>query len=991
MGSTYRCLMIGWVQPVILLVGVAFAAWLIERLHVVRTGGLFNVWKVLVVYAVLLILWQIWKARNRVVVEEFIDHTGGQDGSRAAGLSSLLVAELTHLHELYHCVDEQRAIGTAVKEGAAIDATITVDDTGELIRSAVSAESKLALGPLEIPVGSLFALVGYLTQGPRISGCLHQQNSRLILTAHMAGSGCTKCWRVDDPTPLRRPLTSEDRSLDDMVAELACRMFTDLTLGGAVRWRSTWAFNEGLRLYRKCLRTPRDRILNLKVAERMFIDALVEDERFAVAYYNLGVIYSELGQTGAAEVAFCKAIEEDPKRWEPYYALAWARQSQGKYYRVIELCDRVIALKPDSAQAYDLKGLAQRLRNQEEKSDLIESIESRRQAVDKSWKSLCRAERTSRTVGAAKGSMVTRHRQIASSCLRNLAVAYGYLSKMEDNTTPQGRKAYRSAVAVFEQAMFLDPSDAVLHFEFGKISESCGCIEDASRRFRAATQIESTNAEYWAHLGVVCARRNHNDEASRACERALDCASMITAGRQRDQILDNIASAYEQMGLATESQRVKNTKGLLKRLRQETQDKAAAITEMEADRRKYARAARRWEYAQVCYTLGRLYLTSSEFSKAEEMFQEAIDAFGDRYHLETRSLGLHALKARALRYQERYENALREAERAIFADPLSHYERVELGDVYYSVNDFQRAAEAWEDALRWRPDEPETHSRIGLAYVRQADCYHDPGRRCALLDKAAKHLRQTLELCEGGRREGRGQANYWLGRLHYMRREYEDAIRHFKIANSIGFAPSVTSLYLAASYLENKAYDDCEEMFERLIEQAGPEPTTGTDQRKALNTVVDSESGQPWYTGEILGLANALLAYSIAERDGDLQKAEDLTEQAKVHIDGLDDGRTRAQCEATNLDAQGWILCKKGDYKQAIERLQNAVAKRADAAIYFHLATACEQAVQQSQDDAVRQACISRAEACCKHVQEIDTTEHYSQLAKDLLARIQSP
>jgi tetratricopeptide (TPR) repeat protein len=65
----------------------------------------------------------------------------------------------------------------------------------------------------------------------------------------------------------------------------------------------------------------------------------------------------------AAETAFEKAIIQSPNSWEAYYALALSRYDSKNFYRTVQLCKRVIELKPKDeylAKAYQLKGSAER-------------------------------------------------------------------------------------------------------------------------------------------------------------------------------------------------------------------------------------------------------------------------------------------------------------------------------------------------------------------------------------------------------------------------------------------------------------------------------------------------------------------------------------------------------------------------------------------------------------------------------------------------------
>src|SRR5947209_482052 len=160
---------------------------------------------------------------------------------------------------------------------------------------AFNVQSKLSLGPLEIPLGTLMAMVGRLVQGPRIVGSLHKDKDCFILAAQKIGGKQSYRWQVERPISLVAATNGNSYNFVDMAAELACRMFTDLALNGSVRWKATSSFSEGLRAYRECLRTPKDRIANLKEAETKFIETLAEDIQYHLAYYNLGVVYTELG------------------------------------------------------------------------------------------------------------------------------------------------------------------------------------------------------------------------------------------------------------------------------------------------------------------------------------------------------------------------------------------------------------------------------------------------------------------------------------------------------------------------------------------------------------------------------------------------------------------------------------------------------------------------------------------------------------------------
>jgi tetratricopeptide (TPR) repeat protein len=412
--------------------------------------------------ALLWLIFWAWQAHKRLVVEDFVDYTDAQPGAGVKGLATLVVTRLGQLHDLYRTVDEQRAIRTSVSQNESIDANIEVEDVSEFLKDAVSIQSTLHLGPLEIPAGALLSLFGRIVQGPRIIGSLHKDKTLLILIAQIVGWKYPFKWQVVIPLSSVELADSHSYNLVEMVDELASRMFTDLTLDGSVRWKAMAAFSKGLQAYRECLRTPKNRRVNLKEAEKKFIETLAEDVEFGLAYYNLGVVYTELGRTEAAEIAFEKAITQNPDSWYSYYALALSRCEYRRYYRAIQLCKRVIELKPDRAsiaKAYQLMGSAQRrlpgqsLEEQEKgvaqgQSDRqIPAKESTIKSISHSWIALCSAELRGQGKGTTERSKISQLETLASICLADLATFY--IEDADPKEVGQVRTISKDEVSMF--------------------------------------------------------------------------------------------------------------------------------------------------------------------------------------------------------------------------------------------------------------------------------------------------------------------------------------------------------------------------------------------------------------------------------------------------------------------------------------------------------------------------------------------------------------
>jgi tetratricopeptide (TPR) repeat protein len=480
-------------------------------------------WAILVAYTLIWLFWWALQARRHLVVEEFQNYVDEQFKADIQGMATLLVVRLGKLHELYRAVDEQRAIRTSVSESETIDATIRVEDLSAFLRDAVSINSELSLGPIKIPVGIILSCLGRLVQGPRLLGSVHRNKESFILTAQIIGGTYPYKWRVELPATEQHA-----GDLVNMVEELAYYVFTDIELQGSVRWQATRTFCDGLRAYRDCLQTPKDRVANLQKAEKQFIRTLTEDTEFDTAYYNLGVVYTELEHEESAEIAFDKAIAQDPNSWRAYYALALSRCANKKYYRSEQFCKRVIELNPgtaDIAKAYQLLGVVRRKQEQQKNAE-----SSYIEAITHSWVALCFATLKKRHATIAENNRVAQLETLASACLADLATMYNYKVTTHENgrnniqnTTEHSvsnapgfseaeRTSYCSkAEKLLKQALSLRHADATYnasyHFQLGQTYLLQKNYGDAVHELRVATRINPDHPEYWAFLVQAYAYR----------------------------------------------------------------------------------------------------------------------------------------------------------------------------------------------------------------------------------------------------------------------------------------------------------------------------------------------------------------------------------------------------------------------------------------------------------------------------------------------------
>ncbi len=129
-------------------------------------------------------------------------------------------------------------------------------------------------------------------------------------------------------------------------------------------------------------------------------------------------------------------------------------------------------------------------------------------------------------------------------------------------------------------------------------------------------------------------------------------------------------------------------------------------------------------------------------------------------------------------------------------------------------------------------------------------------------------------------------------------------------------------------------------------------------------------------------------AFIYAERDANLCCALKLAEKALEQIEPMmPASSTILQFPARYTDCKGWILHKLGETDEAIKYLEQSVAREAQAETYLHLALAYESKLLQTNDKAQKRQFLTRIQAYCQHVRELDANERFCQQVEQLRQR----
>ena len=998
-GHARRRLVRGWPRLVLWVALAAGVVWVVQGRGWPSFAGVLAV---LVLAAALAAARAVWLARERVLIEPFADLSAqpGGDGkpATAPGLSTLLVSELMALRDLFEDVDAGAGIAASAGAGQPIQATLQLEDVSAFLRDAVVSDAKVSVGPLALPIGTVLALVGRLAQGPQVTGSLQlvrgvdaegAPRSLATLTASYASRERLASWTVERELPTGDAGSlAQTAIVRELVVDVAAQMFAELALSQTTSWRASQRLLEGLGSYRLAQESRRDRVLNLRRAETLFVEALGHEQSLPLGRYNLGVVYHALAQDArgdeqerlatAAEAALRGELDVGGGEWQAFYALAVVRFEQQAHADVPPLCDRVVELARDPsrrAAAYDLRGLCERRDGEPEA--LARALRSRRRAAAYALRALVRAELLRDP---------TQARALASRCLLNLGVGLSYTCQELVDTGRPHRRPYRescgrAAAGRAARRLLRRPlrarqggarrrrsgdgragaarsraQRALGHRALGRPRARRGGARHRRRRAPGVPPTPSACSSWpvrppCAHAPRSCARRTRT--RSRSWPRPTT-GSVSQAESERARRTAPLVAGLAALGSD-------DRPGLRVRLEDEPDDLVRG---------------------HVALRLGDLEARAGDQAAAATAYRSALEAHAG-YPAELRASGANGLLARALAALDERPDALRWAQAAVAVDPTSAWERELLGDVYEQLGDLEEAIGAYESALLWQPASATLHENIGRSWWRLAQDSTMRDRRAEMHRRAVEHYEAALTLYGAADLGSRLAAHYALGRLLTDLGEYARAVPHFRRALASPARPAV-QLMMAQAYLRSAGYADAETAAGEAIEAA--EAALAAD----ADASVGAELGDAWRAGELAAAAHCLLALSLIQRD--VRQVEALThiEAAERLLEpfGAD---ANAFVRASTLELRGRLLLDQGDERAAVAALREAVGLWPDPEAYAHLAAAYVARRASLRPGPQRRQLEVLARRACERARELDASGAFDAAIGEVLAALDAP
>lgn len=301
-------------------------------------------------------------------------------------------------------------------------------------------------------------------------------------------------------------------------------------------------------------------------------------------------------------------------------------------------------------------------------------------------------------------------------------------------------KQYGAAVAALQQAIRLEPTDALLHTNLADAYMQMAQYEKAKLSLREALRLKPDHVDTLNLLAVVHFRLKEYSEAAGLFEQA------ICVQPKNSVLLHNLGKTYFMMGRKEEAKQIYNSlltidkvqaQNLYEVMHKVTTSppavKRGAPIQHGGNAQDLSREAKRQPGrgasgnssrpptpnasaatdAEAYEKQGQQYFYTKDYSRALQAFKHALalkpdtDMTADlNFEIGTCEMKLHD-----------YGGALRSFVEAVRLKPNDSDFNVQLGLAYFGLERYPAAATAFREAIRLRPDFTDAYYSLGLCYV----------------------------------------------------------------------------------------------------------------------------------------------------------------------------------------------------------------------------------------------------------------------------------
>ncbi|HXD73914.1 MAG TPA: tetratricopeptide repeat protein [Vicinamibacterales bacterium] len=251
------------------------------------------------------------------------------------------------------------------------------------------------------------------------------------------------------------------------------------------------------------------------------------------AHSRLAAALARMGKPDEALVEYQTAVALRPQYWRNHQALAGFLLNQKRMPEAIQEFTRVIEIRPDDANAYLQRGAAFGLigNNQRARADFEQS--NRLMPNPSTYSNLgVLAFEEHRYVDAAQAfAAAIRQRPNRAMYHRNLGDAYLKLNRVSD-----ARAEYATAVALTEDALRVNATDATTLSQLALYEAKAGRAKEARQHADQAVALDSANADVLFRKGVTLTLVGDTEAAVNALRLAVEHGYGVQQLRTEDDL-----------------------------------------------------------------------------------------------------------------------------------------------------------------------------------------------------------------------------------------------------------------------------------------------------------------------------------------------------------------------------------------------------------------------------------------------------------------------
>jgi len=596
--------------------------------------------------------------------------------------------------------------------------------------------------------------------------------------------------------------------------------------------------------------------------------------------------------------------------------------------------------------------------------------------------------------------------------------------------------ALRVASYTLREARALTPDVAAIDLNLGIACLERGRCRQAIAPLERAARLAPGTADAWAYLARALMGRAQVVRANEAVRRVFEnfhaasdaaLASVAQAMADHQQLLERARAlgsrpsfwgsmrlAYElverdvsqlKLGqailekLTTDAAFFDETSAIIRRTSERATTHRAFIGEVSAEegkgdagleRLKAMAEERRqqqhdWEVGHVGEALARVHRRADRTADAEACLRDTITFLERTLPTEVQRRGLYAELSRMLRLQNKLSDALEQAKIAVLKDPVSAYERIELGSVYSALAEDSAGQAAFETAARLTPDDPRPHLKLVTTHMRQIEDETTKAGRIQRLQAASEQITLLLDLLPRTD-DSRNMLHFQLARLHASAGRHTDAIRELRTLQRRDYSHLAVALDLADAYLLCQRWVEAEQQFRRAATEVNGLIGQAAGRE---NEPVESPVGDTMVLGSAAVFARLGIAATLAERDVFLDEAAIEVARARTTLTSVADAELRQRWLSSCDYWDGVILLKQEQVDAAIKKLEAALLARGDAESSFSLADALTRKAELS-PPGDRVPLLRRAVRYYEEARRLDLTEDLAGKLSTALARAQA-